>query len=311
MTDRDPRCPLCGRADARPSERHERFTLYVCGRCDLQFSDPMEEAGRGFYEEDALYAGIETRFASPAVLNWDQRRFLRDAPSSGGALLDVGCGTGQFAAAARRVGYRVTAIDLSRSQIALACTHFPDIAFEATALADFARAAPPASFDVVTAFQVLEHVADPAGFLALIRSMLRPDGFLALGVPNWRTWPVLRDPLDAPPNHLTRWSVASLSVALHRAGFEPVRVLEHRSAYNFLLRRLRLGLVRRAMRRTPPVSADRGPASRRALVARRAVVSLIAAKTTMLRALDVPAGALLTLWRAPGVELYALARVRG
>lgn len=263
----------------------------------------MEEAGREFYETHALYCGPEALYASPRLLNWDQRSFLRDRPHPGGSLLDVGCGTGYFAEAARRVGYRVTGLDLSRPQLELARQRFGLSSLYPMALGEYARQAPVGSFDVVTAFQVLEHVADPVSFLADARRLLAPRGYVAIGVPNWRAWPIFRDPLDAPPNHLTRWSPKSLTGALERGGFEVMKLREHRSAYGFFLRHLRLGLLRMAMKRlAPPTGGAPTPSA--------AVLALSAAKVRALRVLDLPAQMVLNAIRAPGVILYALARVR-
>ena len=297
-------CPVCGTAGAsKLRERHGRFLLRHCTGCDVEFADPMEEADREFYEQHALYCGPETLYTSPRLLNWDQRCFLRDRPCPGGALLDVGCGTGQFAEAARRTGYTVTGLELSRTQFALARRRFAGIVFHPLTLAEFAGSAAGGSFDIVTAFQVLEHVADPCGFIDEARRLLKRGGYLAVGVPCWRAWSVLRDPLDAPPNHLTRWSRRSLAGALARGRFEVVRLAEHRSAYNFLLRHLRLGLLRRAMILSS--RAARAPAS-----PSPAVLALSIAKVRLLMALDLPARALFAAMRAPGVMLYALARGR-
>lgn len=292
-------CPLCATAAGPAVERHGAFLLRWCPSCDLQFADPMAAPDRDFYETHALYCGPESRYTSPRLLNWDQRAFLRDRPRPGGALLEVGCGTGYFAEAARRAGYRVTGVDPSRTQLELARRRFGLDDLHAVTLADFARGAAPASFDVVTAFQVLEHVVDPLGFIGEARRLLRSGGYLAVGVPHWRAWRLFRDPLDAPPNHLTRWSRRSLGVALARGGLEIVAVREHRSAYNLLLRRLRLGVLRRLMRRR----AEGGGG-----VPDRAILALSLGKVRLLQALDLPARLLLAALRAPGVLLYALAR---
>lgn len=293
------RCPVCAALGPFSTvESHGEFTLRWCAACDVQFSDPMEEAPREFYEDHALYCGPESAYTSPRLLNWDQRSFLRDRPRPGGSLLDVGCGTGYFAEAARRAGYRVAGLDLSRSQLEIARRRFGLADLHPMSLREYARQAPAKSFDIVTAFQVLEHVADPAQFLADVRILLAPGGYLAVGVPNWRAWSIFRDPLDAPPNHLTRWSRTSLVIALDQRRFEVLKVREHRSAYNFLLRHLRLGLLRRAMSRSGEESAT----------PRRAILTLSIAKVQVLRALDLPAKTILNAVRAPGVALYALAR---
>jgi SAM-dependent methyltransferase len=296
-------CPVCGAPGPFPAlEQVGRFTMHVCPLCDLDFADPLEEAGAGFYDDHALYTGPETRYASARLLNWDQRRFLADAPARGARLLDVGCGTGQFLAAARAAGYRVTGIDLSPTQVELARRRFrlPDVqALSLEALA----ARHPAPFDVVTAFQVLEHVADPRTFLVTLHAIVASGGHLALGVPHRHGWRALRDPRDVPPNHLTRWSPTALRRALDASGFEALQVRQHRSVYNFLLRHVRLGLLRRLMRRTAAAhAAGRVPSP--------AVLALAIGKARALMALDIPAGALLAAVGAPGVELYALARAR-
>jgi 2-polyprenyl-3-methyl-5-hydroxy-6-metoxy-1,4-benzoquinol methylase len=302
-------CPLCAAVGSSPAvERHGEFVLRWCRACDLQFADPMVEAGRDFYEGHALYAGPEVAYASPRALNWDQRCFLHDRPVPGGALLDVGCGTGQFMAATRRAGYRVTGLDPSRSQLDVARMRFGLTDLHAVTLAEYGREVPGASFDVITAFQVLEHVTHPLAFLAKARQLLRPGGQLAVGVPNWRMWSVLREPMDAPPNHLTRWSASSLRAALERSGFEVLREREHRSVYGFLLRHARLGLLRRAMSRSAISGAPAGAG--RAVAPRPAILAASIVKTRFLMGLDLALRPALTTVRAPAVMLYALARAR-
>jgi SAM-dependent methyltransferase len=260
----------------------------------------MEEAPAAFYDSHPLYGGPESLHASPRLLNWDQRCFLHGHPRPGGLLLDVGCGTGQFVEAARKAGYRARGLDLSAAQLEVARRRFPDVEVHAGRLRDYAHGMPPGSFDVVTAFQVLEHVADPLDFLADARRLLRPAGYLAIGVPTWRTWRAFRDPEDAPPNHLTRWSRRSLERALGDAGFSVVTLREHRSAYNFLLRRVRLGLVRRLMRRSARTGGEGRVAD--------AAVALSVVKARALTAVDLLLRPGLFVLRAPGVTLYALAR---
>jgi len=286
-----------------------------CPACDVQFSEPMEAAGDAFYDSHELYAGPEIWYTSTKTLQWDQRMFLRDRPHPGGRLLDVGCGTGYFIAAARADGYHVSGIDLSHGQLEVARRRFGLTDVHALTLDEYAGRVAPASFDVVTAFQVLEHVADPGSFLRRIRSLVVPEGWIAVGVPNWRVWSLLREPLDRPPNHLTRWSTASLRAALARADFEVVRIREHRSAYGVMMRGLRLGLLRRAMRAAPSMPpkpatqpGDTAPAETAPTRTSATVLTLAVAKARLLTMLDVPLGMALSAIRAPGCLVYALAR---
>jgi SAM-dependent methyltransferase len=80
-------------------------------------------------------------------------------------------------------------------------------------------------YDLVVAFQVLEHVADPVQFLRLMARVVRPGGYLAVAVPNhgglYRLAPL--DPHTWPPHHVTRWTLSHLDQAGSRAGLKTVR----------------------------------------------------------------------------------------
>src|SRR5262249_22989276 len=197
---RQPRCPVCDEGSTLPPvELHGAYTLHRCRRCDVQFADPLEEPGQEFYETHWRYSGPEIHFTSPRALNWDQRCFLRDRPLRGGRLRAGGCGPGYFAAAAQQAGYRVTGLDLTRTQWEIARRSFGLDDLHATTLAEYARGVPVGSLDVVTAFQVLEHVAAPMDFVAEAARLLRAGGYFAGGVPNWRVWRVFPGAPGRPP----------------------------------------------------------------------------------------------------------------
>ena len=80
----------------------------------------------------------------------------------GTSVLDLGCGAGLFARAAADRGARVTGIDTSATAVRLAAAEVPQGTFAVGA----AEHPPPGPFDVVTAVQLLAHVADPVAVLA-------------------------------------------------------------------------------------------------------------------------------------------------
>ena len=80
--------------------------------------------------------------------------------------------------------------------------------------------------EVVTLFEVLENLPDPAGFTAQIRQRF-PSASFIVSVPSPKRWTKAgthRDPADYPPNHLTRWNRDSLERMLAAAGYTSVRV---------------------------------------------------------------------------------------
>jgi 2-polyprenyl-6-hydroxyphenyl methylase/3-demethylubiquinone-9 3-methyltransferase len=95
---------------------------------------------------------------------------------SGARVLDVGCGGGLLAEALTRRGARVTAIDLAPSMIQTAQLHAIQSAVDIDyRVADVATLA-DAPFDAVCCMEMLEHVAEPAGFLKLLAQRVRPGG---------------------------------------------------------------------------------------------------------------------------------------
>jgi 2-polyprenyl-6-hydroxyphenyl methylase/3-demethylubiquinone-9 3-methyltransferase len=127
------------------------------------------------------------------------RHFRLDArsrrPLAGLCALDIGCGAGLQAEPLARMGAQVTAIDAAPENIEAARQHA-----SAQALAiDYrcqpveALAAEAAQFDLITALEVIEHVANRDSFLISLASLLRPGGLAILSTPN-RTaasWAVL------------------------------------------------------------------------------------------------------------------------
>jgi 2-polyprenyl-6-hydroxyphenyl methylase/3-demethylubiquinone-9 3-methyltransferase len=104
-------------------------------------------------------------------------------PLDGKTALDVGCGAGLLAEPLARLGAQVTAIDAAPEVIAVAKAH---AAGQALAI-DYRHAAVEdldGRFDLVTAMEVIEHVADPQAFLMSLAARLAPGGLMILSTPN-------------------------------------------------------------------------------------------------------------------------------
>ena len=108
-------------------------------------------------------------------------------PLEGKTALDVGCGAGLLAEPLARMGAAVTAIDAAPELIAAAKAHAAGaglaIDYRAGAVENL-----DGRFDLVTAMEVVEHVADPAAFVASLAERLAPGGLLILSTPNRTAW---------------------------------------------------------------------------------------------------------------------------
>src|SRR5262245_40325367 len=120
---------------------------------------------------------------NPARLDYIEAR----AGLAGKAGLDVGCGGGLLAEGMARRGAHVTAIDLAPEALAVARLH----AIEAGVTIDY-REVPveslaeshPASFDLVTCLEMLEHVPDPAAIVAALARLAKPGGHVVCSTIN-------------------------------------------------------------------------------------------------------------------------------
>ena len=103
-------------------------------------------------------------------------------PLEGKSALDVGCGAGLLTEPLARMGAKVTGVDAAPELIAAAAAHALGTGLDITYKAQPVEAI-DGEFDLVTAMEVIEHVADPAQFVADLARRLSPGGLLILSTP--------------------------------------------------------------------------------------------------------------------------------
>jgi 2-polyprenyl-6-hydroxyphenyl methylase/3-demethylubiquinone-9 3-methyltransferase len=136
--------------------------------------------------ELAKFASLAQSWWDPAgpsrplhELNPLRLRYIETVAGMDVRALDVGCGGGILSEAMARRGARVLGIDLSQAVLDVAELH----ALEAKVLVEYRAIAAealaveqPASFDLVTCMEMLEHVPDPAATMAALASLVKPGG---------------------------------------------------------------------------------------------------------------------------------------
>jgi 2-polyprenyl-3-methyl-5-hydroxy-6-metoxy-1,4-benzoquinol methylase len=159
-------------------------------------------------------------------------RFLLEGVAAGARVLDVGCGEGRFAADLAVAGASVVGIDVAAEPLRRAQASHPQLDLR---LVDAERPweLADASFDVVWAGEVIEHVADTAAWLSEIRRVLRSGGSLLLSTPAHGPLTLIGlalsrqafaghfDPLG---DHLRYYSRDTLARLLGEFGFEAITV---------------------------------------------------------------------------------------
>ena len=108
-------------------------------------------------------------------------------PLAGKRVLDMGCGAGLLAEPLARMGGSVTGVDAAVENIAVARDHAAQSGLVIDYRAGEIDAVAGEQFDLITCLEVVEHVADPANFVAGLASLLAPGGLLILSTPNRTT----------------------------------------------------------------------------------------------------------------------------
>ncbi|MEM9054992.1 MAG: class I SAM-dependent methyltransferase [Pseudomonadota bacterium] len=134
----------------------------------------------------------------------------------GDAVLDIGAGTGDFS----RYVSDATYVGLESDEAAVAAARAAGRDLRSCDMAQWRRSETFRPADLVTAFQVLEHVAEPDQFLSEMVACLAPEGTLVLGVPDAESYVAdLPDfMLNAPPHHVSWWTEPALRDLITRAG---------------------------------------------------------------------------------------------
>jgi SAM-dependent methyltransferase len=191
-----------------------------------------------WYEQ--MYSGRDGKLLP---LETGHKYFLTDplAPRSG-TLLDIGCGTGNFLAAARDAGFRVSGTELDRNAACFAKEKLGLQRVLPLTIAEFAERYADERFDVVTFFEVLEHQIAPAEFLQKVKECVRPGGVIAMSVPNRERWLTAPDVLDYPPNHFLRWNAVALAKFLNTWGFDVLSIREQPAGLTHTARMINMAL---------------------------------------------------------------------
>jgi 2-polyprenyl-3-methyl-5-hydroxy-6-metoxy-1,4-benzoquinol methylase len=220
-----PSCPACDQSKNEVVEVHGAIDLRKCAACGLVFADPMAPVAVEYYQGHVVYAHKTTADARNESVHLDRRRLslMKSLTAPGAKMLDIGCGSGAFVAFARKAGREAFGIDFNAQEIDLG-----KVAFELDGylMTGDLLSMPDgwSDFDLITMFEVIEHLPNPKEVIVEVSRRLKKGGYLILSCPNEKRWmPAGRVFVDYPPHHLTRWSPQTLRRFLERNSLAHVR----------------------------------------------------------------------------------------
>lgn len=246
-------CPICGSTDqshlfaselldldaldenafaSRKRPEHMRLRLLECPTCDLIYASPVPspDALATLYRDAAFESAEEARYAA-TTYGEALGPLVARLPDRVGAL-DIGTGEGAFLGELLKLGFsQVVGIEPSTDPIAAAADVIRPLIEEGVFTAGVR---PPGSLSLVTCFQTIEHVPDPAAMVRDAIELLKPGGMLVI-VCHDRRAPVnrvlgLRSPI-VDIEHQQLFSPQSIVELLSRGGLTSVERSVIRNRY--------------------------------------------------------------------------------
>jgi SAM-dependent methyltransferase len=232
------KCPLCSSGKTAFHLRctdhlvsRKEFELYRCPECGFVFTQgyPDGEEIGPYYESDEYIPhddsaeGFLNRLyliARNIMLKKKKRLVESYAGNKKSKILDIGCGTGYFAATMKKSGWEATGIEPNSKAREFAVSRFGLDVKDPVHLPELANG----SLDFITMWHVLEHLHDPFNYSKEIRRLLKQDGYCIIALPNcsssdaahygreWAAYDV--------PRHLWHFNPATVKLFWEKEGFK-------------------------------------------------------------------------------------------
>jgi spore maturation protein CgeB len=224
-------CTICESPKVRFWFNKDDHLLYKCQDCRLIFIHPLPEDTTNVYSKDYFCGAEQGR----GYINYEEdkksekytfNKYLEEievfAPERG-RLLDVGAATGSFLEAAKKRGWSVDGVEISDYAAETGRKKNINIVTGILGDSDF----PDGSFDVITLWDVFEHVRYPKEDLKKLSKLLKTNGIIALNTPDSRAtfarishkwWPLL-----LPPEHIHLFSKTGLSNLLEKNDYKVLK----------------------------------------------------------------------------------------
>lgn len=218
-----PTCHLCGVEARRPWFTRGRATWWRCPACGFLYVHPQPEPAVLDRLYEVAYYDEVREYTGRYMEKWRARVLEVESLSEAGRLLDVGCGAGAFLLNAVARGWDAWGLEVSHSAVA----SLPEPARSRAVVGTLeACPFPGATMDVLTLFDVIEHVRAPVEFLDAARGPLKNGGLLVITTPDAGSWKAKikrrfwRYFEFDRYLHLYHFSARTLALAIEKCGFQ-------------------------------------------------------------------------------------------
>lgn len=216
-------CTLCGSVEIGVLSKEYRHAFLVhCQSCGLVFGEriPSQQELTDHYAKYPRHTSI-----SPLTIKRYEELLEQFEPyRRTNKMLDVGCGDGHFLATAKKKGWQVFGTEYTSD----ACepARAKGITMHEGLIQSFSS---ESDFDVVTSFEVLEHITDANEHVAAIHKLMRKGGLFYFTTPNFnsfsRRWLGGKWKIIEYPEHLTYFTPKTAENLLVKAGMKKLNII--------------------------------------------------------------------------------------
>lgn len=216
-------CTVCGSANIGVlSKEYSHAYLVRCLSCDLVFGERIPTTEE-LIEHYAKYPR-HTSISPLTVKRYEELLEQFEPYRRTNKILDVGCGDGHFLEVARKKGWQVFGTEYTREACEPGRTK--GIIMHEGLIQSFES---ENNFDVVTSFEVLEHITDAPEHVAAIQKLMRKGGLFYFTTPNFdslsRRWLGGKWKIIEYPEHLTYFSPSTVEKLLVKAGLQKLNII--------------------------------------------------------------------------------------
>ena len=221
-------CPICKQGKKFIfikdfEKKGDKFSLFQCLKCQVQFWLPLKIPELSWYEEKAFRIKNNVK---PGIYTGYHKKFLKTHKSfpKGTRVLDLGCAAGEFIAELEKRGCEVWGVDFDKENIRIAKEHFGLKNVFALSFDDFFKETNLPKFDIISCLAVIGYLDDPLKFIQNIKNLLKPNGMIVLNAPSRERMLANLNHWDFPPHYFTRWNEQAISNIFQKKGFSISRI---------------------------------------------------------------------------------------
>jgi len=216
------KCLLCNGANLADLKNYEKDYLVKCSACDFVFSRKIPAPGelQDHYNHYKRGGGI----SHITIKRYNELLDVFEKYRKTGNMLDIGCGDGYFLATAMLRGWQVYGTEFTDEATEICKAKGISIHNGVLNAGNYKGI----EFDVITSFEVIEHINVPQAEIANIKAILRNNGLLYITTPNFNSvsryvlgpkWTVIEY-----PEHLSYYTPKTMHAFLHKHGFGKIKI---------------------------------------------------------------------------------------